>query len=185
MTEEEFKEYQAAHQRKHQVRAMEQEAHRAQAITIGKTGACSTEITLRGVDGNYLFGVYHPAEVIELINQLSANIGCHIHIKPRDDFASYREWKELGEDDLAHLNGWAPFPEMVSNYPAIGKGALSLDRPFRFQDPKLLSEFKAKIEEQLKLQAEAEAVSKEKENAVATKKAVNQRSTKRSRTATK
>src|SRR5210317_1924890 len=146
MTEEEFKEYQAAHHRKHQVRAMEQEAHRAQAITIGKTGACSTEITLRGVDGNYLFGVYHPAEVIELINQLSANIGCHIHIKPRDDFASYREWKELGEDDLAHLNGHAPFPEMMSNYPAIGKGALSLDRPFKFQDPKLLTTVKEEIE---------------------------------------
>jgi hypothetical protein len=147
-----------------QLRSMAQEEHRAQSITIGTAGGGTTEITMRATDGSYLWNVYQPVEVIELINQLSANIGCHIHIQPRNDFSSWRQWKELSEEERVHLNGFPPFSNDLAVFMNVGKGLAS---------PK----------DRLRIEAAQKA--KEKEDAVATKKAVNKRTTKRSRTAAK
>ena len=95
-------------------RQLKRDAHnddRAQSLTIGSCGGGTTEISMRGVYGQYLWNAYQPVEVIELINQLSAAIGCHIHIQPREDFSSWRTWREMTEDDKKHLNGWPPFSE--------------------------------------------------------------------------
>ena len=143
---------------------------RAQSINVGTAGGGATEITMRGVHGDFLWNVYQPVEVVELINQLAAGIGCHIAIQPRKDFASWRQWNHdenhlpfMGVSTAPFANMWAPF----SNLPHLadengGKLPLPEEQPGK-----------------LKIEA------KEKENAVATKKAVNKRSTKRSRTTTK
>jgi hypothetical protein len=145
------------------LKSLSQEDHRAQSITIGTAGGGTTEITLRGTDGSYLWNVYQPVEVVEIINQLSANIGCHIHIQPRNDFSSWRQWKELTDEDRLHLNGFPPFPNDLAISRNVGKGLSSPD-------------------DRLKIEAAKQA--EEKEN-VATKKAVNKRSTKQSRSSTK
>jgi hypothetical protein len=146
------------------LKSLRQEDHRAQSITIGTAGGGTTEITLRGIDGSYLWLVQQPVEVIELINQLSANIGCHIHIQPRNDFSSWRQWKELSEEERLHLNGFPPFANDMAVSRNVGKG---LSSPH----------------DRLKIEAAQKA--EEKENAVATKKAVNKRTPKRSRSTTK
>ena len=75
-----------------QKRAFGQEKFRAQSITIGKIGYGATEVILRAPDGSYLFYILQPVEVIELLEQLAVNVGCSVEVKPRKDFASYREW---------------------------------------------------------------------------------------------
>lgn len=67
---------------------------RALSVTVGTCFGGVTEISMRGSLGKYMWSPLQPVEVIELINQLSASIGCHIHIKPRRDFASWRQWRE-------------------------------------------------------------------------------------------
>ena len=146
------------------LKSLDQHDSRAQAVTIGTAGGGTTEITMRGTSGQFLWNVYQPVEVVELINQLAANIGCHIHIQPRNDFSSWRQWRELTEEDRKHLNGFPPFPNDLALASRVGTGNND------FHDP-------------LKLKAAEKA--EEKENAVATKKAVNKRSTKQSRTTTK
>ena len=101
-----------------QLRSMTQEEHRAQSITIGTAGGGTTEITMRATDGSYLWNVYQPVEVVELINQLSANIGCHIHIQPRNDFSSWREWKQ--EEYMIAGNGFPPFANDLALYSQVG-----------------------------------------------------------------
>lgn len=146
------------------LKSLDQHDSRAQAVTIGTAGGGTTEITMRGTSGQFLWNVYQPVEVVELINQLAANIGCHIHIQPRNDFSSWRQWRELTEEDRNHLNGHPPFPNDLALSMNLGKSLAS---------PK----------DRLRIEAAQKA--KEQENAVATKKAVNKRSTKRSRTAAK
>ena len=68
---------------------------RGRSITVGKVNE-AVEITIRTVGGISAFHILNQDEVIELIHQLAANVGCHINIKPRDDFASYRIWNEGG-----------------------------------------------------------------------------------------
>ena len=145
-----------------QLKAMEQENYRAQTMTIGHTGNGMTEISMRGVVSGYLWNVYQPVEVVELINELAANIGCHIHIQPRNDFASWRQWKEQTDEERLHYNGHPPFQDPSGIYSGLGTG---------------LPLYKA---EKLKLEDQA----KEKEN-VAIEKAVNKRGTKRSRSSAK
>ena len=77
--------------------------------TVVEAGSGTTEITMRGDDGTFLWNVYQPTQVIELIHQLASNVGCHIHIQPRKDFASWREWQEVDEEENLKLNGFPPF----------------------------------------------------------------------------
>ena len=136
------------------------QAARAASITVGTAFGGTLEMSMRSNHGGYLYSILQPVEAIELIHQLAANVGCHIHLEPREDFASWREWNHSAEE-LAHFRGEQPLPGVghpphtlgFNNLPKIGKQPV---KPVE-----------------------------EKENAVATKKAVNKRSTKRTRTTTK
>jgi|TARA_R110002012_G_scaffold318414_1_gene536835 hypothetical protein len=107
--------------RKEQLESMDANATRAQAISIGSSGSGTTEITMRGRNGVFLWNVFQPVQVIELIHQMSASIGCHIHIQPREDFASWRDWPKLGEADKLHLNGHPPFASYLPTAPDTGQ----------------------------------------------------------------
>jgi len=139
------------HHLKQQIRSLEANKNRAQSVSIGMSGSGTTEITMRGEDGTFLWNIYQPVQVTEFIHQLAASIGCHIHIQPRDDFGSWREWREPSDSERLHLNGFPPFAGEQLGHEKVG----------------LLPQQNT-----------------EKEN-VATKKAINKRSTKRTRTPTK
>lgn len=149
-----------------ELQTMDHEKNRAQSVTVGNAGSGVTEISMRGVCGGYLWNVYQPAEVVELINQLAANIGCHIHIQPRNDFSSWREWKEVSNEEKAWLNGFPPFAQISDEgyWTATGTPILPTQRNM------------GRVERKLE--------HKEDEN-VATKKAVNKRTTKRTRSPSK
>lgn len=86
--------------------------NRARAVTIGTAGGGTTEIGMRCNDGRFIWYVMQPVEVIELIHQLAANVGCHLQLVPRRDFASWRDWKYT-EAELAHYRG-------VQHLPGVG-----------------------------------------------------------------
>jgi hypothetical protein len=92
---------------------------RARSITVGTAFGGTTEVSMRSEGGQSLWCLMQPVEVTELIHQLAANIGCHIAIKPRDDFSSWREWR-VSEAEKKHLNGHAPFPNDMSVFQQLG-----------------------------------------------------------------
>lgn len=168
MNKKEFEKLMQENNRKQQLKMLEANRNRAQSVTIGPSGGSGAiEITMRGEDGTFLWTIYQPAQITELVNQLAASIGCHIHIQPRQDFASWRTWLDedpLTEQDRKHLNGFAPFANYKLGHSGIGAEGLKK-----------------------RLQVEAsldESKHKEPKN-VATKKAVNKRSPKRTRTPAK
>tara|TARA_Y100000385_G_scaffold238032_1_gene252862 strand:- start:102 stop:641 length:540 start_codon:yes stop_codon:yes gene_type:complete len=144
------------------------QANRARGFTIGTAFGGTTEISMRGNAGQNLFCLLQPVEVIELIHQLSANVGCHLKLLPRKDFSSWRDW-QLTEEELAHYRGNQALPGVghpphsndMAVHHDVGGGVLPA------------TEVQAGVPLQIK--------EKEKENAVAIKKTVNKRSTKRSR----
>lgn len=69
------------------------ERFRAISYSIGTLGGDSFEISLRTRNGDNYFIIITRVEVVELIHKLSASIGCHLSIAPREDFASFRGWK--------------------------------------------------------------------------------------------
>jgi hypothetical protein len=129
---------------------------RARSVMVGTAFGGSTEISMRADGGRHIWAILQPVEVVELINQLSANIGCHINIKPRDDFASWREWNITDQAKL-HANGHAP---VTDNFNSHKDKALNLPEP--------------KNQPGLKIPKESDH-----EPTMATKKTVNGRSTKR------
>lgn len=82
---------------------------RARSVTVGTAFGGVTELTMRRTDGTFTYAIMQPVEIIELIHQLAANVGCHIQLAPRKDFASWRDWK-LTEAELAHYRGVQPLP---------------------------------------------------------------------------
>lgn len=77
---------------------------RARSITVGTAFGGVTEIMMRRHDGGMTWCILQPVEVVELIHQLSANIGCHISIRPRNDFSSWRGWNADNNQELGLLN---------------------------------------------------------------------------------
>lgn len=71
---------------------------RIRGFTIGTAFGGTTEISMRVNNGDCYWGLFQPVEVVELIHQLAANIGCHIHIQPRKDFATWRDWKYTDQE---------------------------------------------------------------------------------------
>lgn len=97
--------------------------NRARSITAGACGGGTVEIMMRGDGDRHLWIPLQPAEVVEFIHQLSSQIGCHISIKPRDDFSSYRGWKGIDDkhifsDSLGSTH--APFQLPADNFYTIG-----------------------------------------------------------------
>lgn len=87
-------------------------ANRARSVTVGTCFGGTVEVSMRRSDGTSTFAILQPVEVVEIINQLSAGIGCHIHIYPRKDFASWRDWKYT-EAELEHYRG-------IQHLPGVG-----------------------------------------------------------------
>ncbi len=92
------------HHRKMEINGLLEAVNRARSITVGSCFGGTIEISMRRTDGSNTFAIMQPVEVIELIHQLAASAGCHIHIQPRKDFASWRDWKYT-EEELAHFRG--------------------------------------------------------------------------------
>ena len=158
-------------QHQQEVENFESNFNRARSITVGTAFGGTTEVSMRGNGDRFLYSIMQPVEVLELIHQLAANIGCHIAIKPRDDFGSWREWR-VPDAEKKHLNGHAPFPNDMAVFQRLG--AIGFDQ----------AQAEATMEEWLS-QKEFEYVNgaaqikKEKANEkVATKKIVNRRSSK-------
>lgn len=154
-----------------EVEGYEANFNRARSITVGTAFGGTTEITMRGNGDRFLYSIMQPVEVLELIHQLAANVGCHIAIKPRDDFGSWREWR-VPDAEKKHLNGHAPLPNDMAVFQRLG--AIGFNQ----------KEAEATMDEWLS-QKEFEYVNggaqvkKEKVNEkVATKKIVNRRSSK-------
>lgn len=78
--------------------------NRARSITVGTAFGGTLEVGMRDIRGQHLYAILQPVEAIELIHQLAAAAGCHIHLQPRKDFASWRNWKYT-EEELAHYRG--------------------------------------------------------------------------------
>lgn len=93
--------------------------NRARSITVGTAFGGVTEVMMRNNKGEVIWCLLQPVEVVEFIHQLSANIGCHINIIPRKDFAAWRDWR-YNSEELAwsrgdqHFQGvgWAPHPKL-------------------------------------------------------------------------
>ena len=90
------------------IQNFEANLNRARSVTVGTAFGGTTEVSLRGNDGKTLWCLLQPVEVIELIHQLAANVGCHINLQPRKDFSSWRDWR-VSEEEKLHLAGHPPF----------------------------------------------------------------------------
>lgn len=131
--------------------------NRARSISVGNAGGGVTEITLRRTNGDTTWCLLQPVEVIELVHQLAANVGCHINLKPREDFASWRGWNSVQvAQPTIENNGHPPHPNDLTEHLEVGA---KLPPPNKQPGMKL---------------------NRSKQNAVATKKTVNGRSAKRS-----
>ncbi|NDB84777.1 MAG: hypothetical protein EB127_19030 [Alphaproteobacteria bacterium] len=90
---------------------------RARSVTVGTAFGGVTEIIMRRNDGSMTWCILQPVEVVELIHQLSANIGCHISIRPRNDFSSWRGWNTDNgqETGLLSKSNFSNDKELLSN----------------------------------------------------------------------
>ena len=80
MNKKEFEKEFRERQQQQQLSALDSNRNRAQSVSIGMSASGTTEITMRGVDGTFLWNLYQPVQVTEFIHQLAASIGCHIYI---------------------------------------------------------------------------------------------------------
>lgn len=149
-------------QRKQDEANFESSLNRARSVTVGTCFGGTTELMMRGNNGSVLWAPMQPVEVIELIHQLAANVGCHIALKPRHDFASWRNWK--ADATMIAGNGWPPFVNDMAPHQHIGQ---QLPAP----------------EQQPGLQPALMARSESNEQTVATQKTVGRKRAKRAATA--
>jgi len=134
---------------------MRREFERSRSITVGTAFGGTTEISMSGDSGS-LWCVMQPVEVVELIHQLAANVGCHIHLQPRDDFSTWRNWR-VPENEKQLLGNQPPF---------------SIQPPF--SNPVIMAhDFAPKPPPSV-----IAATLKEQKNDVATKKTINRRNVK-------
>lgn len=77
----------------------EAEVDRARSFYVGKN-ANAVELCLRGDGRRFLWYIMNEKEVIETIHALAASIGCHIALKPREDFGSFRDWQLTEKERL-------------------------------------------------------------------------------------
>ena len=113
--EEEFKLLEA----EQRLNSVKSNSNRSRSITVGTAFGGVTEISMRSDSGSSLFCILQPVEVTELIHQLAGNIGCHLSLKPRNDFASWRNWQVTDEERL-HLNGHPPHPNDLITHKDVG-----------------------------------------------------------------
>ena len=133
---------------------------RARSVTVGTAFCGVTELTLRGDGDDRLWCLLQPVEVIELIHQLAASNGCHILIKPRKDFASWRIWKEEDPSKQLFWTGHAEQANSIIPHQHIGTDFPPV-------------QFKPEV-----------TTKRSKQNVMATQKTVNGRNAKRTSKAT-
>lgn len=107
--------------------------NRARSITVGTAFGGTTEIMMRSDGGRHIWCVMQPVEVIELIHQLSANVGCNAQLTPRKDFASWRDWR-VSEAEKKHLNGFAPFVNDMAVYQKLGASGFNDEEAQKIMD---------------------------------------------------
>lgn len=107
--------------------------NRARSFMVGTAFGGTTEIMMRGDGGRHLWCVMQPIEVIELIHQLAANVGCNITLKPRDDFASWRNWR-VSEAEKKHLNGHPPFVNDMAVFQKLGASGYNDEEAKKIMD---------------------------------------------------
>lgn len=107
--------------------------NRARSITVGTAFGGTSEIMMRGDGGRHLWCVMQPVEVIELIHQLAANVGCSVNLKPRQDFSSWRNWR-VSEAEKEHLNGHAPFVNDMAVFQQLGASGYDDEEAKRIMD---------------------------------------------------
>jgi hypothetical protein len=105
-------------QRKMQQQVLENDIaanqNRARSVTVGTAFGGTIELMMRKHDGNVVWATLQPVEVIELLHQLSAGVGCQLYLHPREDFASWRDWKTETPEEIRHLNGHPPFASDIN-----------------------------------------------------------------------
>ena len=164
-------------QAQHDIHNFESNLNRARSVTVGTSFGGTTEVSMRGPGAGFLFCIMQPVEVIELIHQLAANVGCHINIKPREDFGSWREWR-VSEAEKKHLNGHPPFPSDMTLAQFIGIQGHDQEKV----DAYITHWLAQKEYDYVNGAATMKPLNKQgekDEQSVATKKTVNRRSTKR------
>lgn len=102
------------------LKSIKSNTSRARSVTVGTAFGGVTEVSMRGDAGDILWCLLQPVEVTELIHQLAGNIGCHINIQPRKDFASWRQWKEPSPEEQLHLQGHPPHPSELLPHLNVG-----------------------------------------------------------------
>jgi hypothetical protein len=111
----------------------ESNRNRARSITVGTAFGGTTEIMMRSDGGRHIWCTMQPGEVVELIHQLSANVGCNVALKPRNDFASWRDWR-TSEAEKKHLNGHAPFVNDMAVFQQLGASGHNEDEAKKIMD---------------------------------------------------
>lgn len=90
--------------------AQKGEVNRARGVLIGTAFGGTVEISLRREDGLTVFAILQPVEAIEILHQMAASLGCHLQLAPRNDFASWRNWKP-DENGGRLIRSHPPFQE--------------------------------------------------------------------------
>ena len=145
--------------------------NRSRSITVGTAFGGTTEISMRGNGDRFLYSIMQPVEVLELIHQLAANIGCHIAVKPRNDFGSWREWR-VPDSEKEHLQGHPPFVNDMAVFQRLG--AIGFDQA---QAEATMEHWLSQKEYEY-VNGGAQIKKEPKDEKVATKKTVNRRSSK-------
>jgi len=107
--------------------------NRARSISVGTAFGGTSEIMMRGDGGRHLWCIMQPVEVIELIHQLAANVGCNAQITPRKDFSSWRDWR-VSEAEKKHLNGHVPFVNDMAVVQQLGASGYNDEEAKRIMD---------------------------------------------------
>jgi hypothetical protein len=158
-----------AHNKKIRERQMEnglaEMSVRARSVTVGTSGGGTTEMIMRRMDGTVTWMVLQPVEVIELIHQLAANVGCHIHLQPRRDFSSWRDWKYTPEE-LAHYRGDQQLPGggYAPHVKAMIDGGYSTELPPPEQQPGLPANITSRSDSDEQTVATQKAVGRNRAN---------------------
>lgn len=151
--------------------------NRARSVTVGTAFGGSTEVSMRGDAGGSLWALLQPVEVIELIHQLAASAGCHIAIKPRDDFSSWREWRK--EDQSKLLSGQADFQDNLSTYYILGAKGNTSQVEEQVTENKFIKKDDNTLNEARKIKPRLIKKDLSDDNVVATKGFNNRRKSKR------
>ena len=112
---------------------LESNRNRARSITVGTAFGGTTEIIMRSDGGRHIWCIMQPIEVIELVHQLAANVGCNVDVKPRNDFASWREWR-VSEAEKKHLNGHVPFVNDMAVFQQLGASGYNDEEAKKIMD---------------------------------------------------